>query len=424
VGRASKAKSLRGAMKELVTAPLGMTTTTFDLATLVPRPADIATGYAKNTDTSPAPPWRLGASEASGGLWASLDDMTKWIAFQLAAWPPRAGAETGALRRASVREAHIPGFPLGLTASVEGARLAVSSDAIGLGWHTSSTCPYERIVKHSGAIDGFNSSVGFAPDRGFGFIVLESSIDSDAAVVRDVLFEEVAASGALGPRSPRPAPDFEQLARKLATFRCEAAEHEALFSANFRKHVPFSAYESICKNFATRHGACALEPMSTLDSAMSGTIRMKCERGEIAGHLFVLAAPGTGARVEGLRLRSRGFTPSRRLLDVAADVLALEGKWDAARFGRAGFIPAITASDLESGLAQVRAQSGTCRLAPGADKSRNGDGAKGARFELTCERGTSAELIVGVDDKGKIDEARFEPAEKPAGSRCVDPPKK
>jgi hypothetical protein len=48
----------------------------------------------------------------------------------------------------------------------------------------------------------------------------------------------------------------------------------------------------------------------------------------------------------------------------------------------------------------------------------------GARFELVCERGGSTQLAVGVDDRGKIDEARFLPAEKARGTRCTDAPRK
>ena len=54
--------------------------------------------------------WKLeptmahGAFGAMGGIQTSATDYAKWVAYLLSAWPPRDGADTGPVRRSSVRE--------------------------------------------------------------------------------------------------------------------------------------------------------------------------------------------------------------------------------------------------------------------------------------------------------------------------------
>ena len=54
--------------------------------------------------------WKLeptmahGAFGAMGGIQTSAADYAKWVSYLLSAWPPRDGADTGPVRRSSVRE--------------------------------------------------------------------------------------------------------------------------------------------------------------------------------------------------------------------------------------------------------------------------------------------------------------------------------
>ena len=45
-----------------------------------------------------------GAFGAMGGMQTSANDYAKWVAYLLSAWPARDGADTGPVRRSSVRE--------------------------------------------------------------------------------------------------------------------------------------------------------------------------------------------------------------------------------------------------------------------------------------------------------------------------------
>jgi CubicO group peptidase (beta-lactamase class C family) len=420
VARQAPEGSLRAALAKRITGPLGMTHTTFDPSSV--KDAEVATGYAKKGDTKPAPPWRLGASEAAGGLWSTAPDMARWIALQLAAWPPRDEPETGPVARATLREAHVPGFALGMNARVEGEHLHARSDAIGLGWHSRETCAYERMVEHGGAIDGFHSDAAFAPERGFGLVVLASSIDTPTASLRDRIFEE--AARVLSAREQRPAPETTAIVSKLAATiaTCDEKSWSEMFGKAFRSAVPFPQFEGLCKRLGKAHGQCRLDKTLSIESPRSGKFALACDRGGVVATADVKDEDGA-PRFSGLFVRSTGLAPAKDTLRAANDILALYTRWDAAKF-KALFAKADAEAAVKSGFEKQRAAAGSCRLAKDAEKD-GGDGERGAVLRLACDRGAPQELAIGVDENGKVEAVFFRPrAEAPAGPepRCVDPP--
>lgn len=419
VARVAPERAYRAAMTKRVTGPLGMTSTTFDPSTV--SGAEVASGYEGKNDEKPARPWRLGASEASGGLWSNLADMSKWIAWQLAAWPPRDAPEAGPVSRASVRESHVPGFGLGLTARVANDRIRANGTAIGLGWHTRESCAYEHIVEHSGAIDGFHAAVGFAPDRGFGFVVLASSVDTPTGDLRTALFDESAK--ALAKRETLPAPEtvatLDDLAATFAT--CSEADHARILTASFKKNVPFDKWARVCHGFAKLHGACKREKTISLDGPRSGRFRLACERGAIEANAIVVEEAGK-PRFNSLLIRSTGIAPAKQVLEAADEALGLYAKWDAARF-KALFAKLDWEKELKEGFDKVRPTLGACKVAP-AGATDGGDGERGAVLRLACEKSDRTDLLIDLDEKGKITALLFRPGAPPKEEgRCIDPPK-
>src|SRR5262249_15274842 len=78
---------------------LGMKDTMFDRSE-VPA-ARLATGYTRVGDEwKPIQyHWRLGAMEAAGILYSNVEDLARFVQFQLSAWPPRDGSDEGPLKR-------------------------------------------------------------------------------------------------------------------------------------------------------------------------------------------------------------------------------------------------------------------------------------------------------------------------------------
>jgi len=96
-------------VRQQVLLPLGMTASAWELEE-VPRDR-LAFGYrgaegyrSQDGRQEPAPILRDGVFDVAGGLYTTVQDMARYLAFQLSAWPPSDGPETGPVRRSSERE--------------------------------------------------------------------------------------------------------------------------------------------------------------------------------------------------------------------------------------------------------------------------------------------------------------------------------
>ena len=161
-------------VRELILDPLGMAATGFeplDGALLSRR----AAGYSRlpfsdELDPEPAfpPVW------AEGGLWSCVQDLARWISFQLRAYTGPA-ADSPVLAAASLREMHKP-------------RYLADDDwtcAWGISW-----CADRRDdvswIQHSGGLPGFTTSVCFDPGQQVGAIVLHNGTSFTAEIAREL----------------------------------------------------------------------------------------------------------------------------------------------------------------------------------------------------------------------------------------------
>jgi CubicO group peptidase (beta-lactamase class C family) len=122
------------------------------------------------------PDMKDGAFGAMGGVETSGNDYAKWVTFLLSAWPARDGADTGPIRRSTVREI------------VTGANFAegeMRNPAIGgtpcrltrayaMGWRVTDDCDLGRIVAHGGGYPGYGSYVMLLPDKGVGLFAFSN----------------------------------------------------------------------------------------------------------------------------------------------------------------------------------------------------------------------------------------------------------
>ena len=133
--------------------------------------------------------------------------ISKWVRFQLTAWPARDDADKGPLRRATLREAHTGGIDVELTSEATASGLAVRARSQGLGWKVERSCAFEHLVEHGGDLGGYHARLWLAPQRGVGFVLLTNagSNASVDALARRVLATIAEARG-LGPRDASTAP--------------------------------------------------------------------------------------------------------------------------------------------------------------------------------------------------------------------------
>lgn len=161
-------------VQEAILDPLGMTVTGFP-----PLPAELlarrATGYdwrALSDDLDPAP--SMPPVWAEGGLWSSVEDLAKWVSFQLRAYR-EPGAAAQVLDASSLREMHKPRY------------LADDqwTEAWGISW--CGTRRDEAVwIGHAGGIPGFTSTICFDPASQVGAIVLLNGTSASAALGMDL----------------------------------------------------------------------------------------------------------------------------------------------------------------------------------------------------------------------------------------------
>jgi CubicO group peptidase (beta-lactamase class C family) len=147
-------------VREAILDPLGMTSTCFEPVPerLRDRRATgyVPTAYSDAVDVAPAMPpiW------AEGGLWSSVGDLARWLAFQLGAYshPPR---ESPVLPSARLRDMHRP-------------RYLASDDwtqAWGVSWYAIRQDDVSWI-QHAGDLHGFASCACFETAEQVGAVVL------------------------------------------------------------------------------------------------------------------------------------------------------------------------------------------------------------------------------------------------------------
>ncbi|WP_437275090.1 serine hydrolase domain-containing protein [Sorangium sp. So ce375] len=274
-------------MSDALLGPLGMRDAAWD-ASQVP-PGALASPHARGEGgaVTPIQPWRLGDSEATAGLYASLADMGRFVGFQLAAWPARDAPETGALRRSTVRESHMM--------ARNGSAFAAAGDdgGPGLGWHVREDCDLGHVVFHNGLIDGYSASVVLLPQRGVGIVALTNVAGADLESLNAEVLGRLAATGAMVARVVPPSPPVRRAAEAVASVigraRTEALDRR--LRPGWFPEAHLASLRRTLRDAGARVGACALDGSSTVESATSARFGLRCERGALSVTVRVDTSP-------------------------------------------------------------------------------------------------------------------------------------
>jgi CubicO group peptidase (beta-lactamase class C family) len=415
VGHAS-GMPYRAFVTSRVLKPLGMTSSGFDESEI---PKDhFATGYRRGPGGRRvvASPWRLGASEGAGGIYSTVRDMSRYLAFELAAYPPRSDDDAGSVKRATVRELHASALAAGLhvserTSPAKGEHTvnAVAS-GLGFGWGVATTCDF-TLVAHDGAIDGFASRVTFVPDRGVGVVVLANFVDAELGDLADGAIRELQKTGGLVARQKVTAPDplvDAAMKRFLAVYNAwDLGAYQAMLSKN-RPPVAPKAEEDELAGYKSIHGACRGYKPIEFTSPLRGKVAMECEKGTLE---MSITLDATDHLIAGFDGTSKGVPMPERLLPAAKGVVSLIAKWDDRLYAK-HLAPRSPGKkeDTVAFYAKVRERHGTCKL---GSAERTGDGS--FTTLLTCDRGGDVRLHLKVDEKTPdvIVEYTIKPASPP-----------
>ena len=129
-------------MQNEILSKLGMTGSTFEFAQAPAISRAVAyrlQPYGTHLEEAPLP---HGVFGLMGGLLTTASDMGNYLAFHLSAWPARDDAETGPVKRASVREMSHLWTPSNLAASVKKGKLTASGTGYGYGPRSTTNCRF------------------------------------------------------------------------------------------------------------------------------------------------------------------------------------------------------------------------------------------------------------------------------------------
>jgi CubicO group peptidase (beta-lactamase class C family) len=291
-------------VRQAILAPLGMTSSGFDV-TRAPK-ARTAVGYRwENERWSVEPEMADGAFNAMGGLQVSANDYAKWIAFLLAAWPPRDDPDTGPVRRATVREM-AQGLNFASVANrmgASGATACKQAAAYGMGWRVAQDCDLGLTMAHGGGYPGYGSYIVLMPERGVGvFAMANRTYAAPSAPAWDA----AVAMESRGLAEPRTVPVTAAVADAYAAARAAYAKGDlgpldGKLAMNFLLDRSADNWKAEFARLKAAVGNCPTdEPLAPI-GAMSTAFRLNCERGKLDGML--LLAPTTPATIQALRLR-------------------------------------------------------------------------------------------------------------------------
>lgn len=348
IGRAAKAP-----FHDVVTArilkPLGMTATVWDHEAVASgrlAPAHQPGPQGPMPNTKPA---RLGAGDGAGGIYSSVRDMAKYVAFQLAAYPPR-NADDGKLRRATLREAHSTGVPSSLKHTAPAVAISY-----GYGFGRYQSCALDDIVGHNGAIDSYRADMRFSPSRGVGIVVLTNFGNGDPPVISEAVLAELKKTGAMVARAPTPSASLNVAMKRLLGIYQQW--DEAAFAKILARPI-HPREKAELETYKQLHGACtAFEPV-TMDTPNAGWFALTCERGSLRMQLTVSGA----GLILGFSGLSRGIEPPAGFAKLAAAVLSLQRKWDDKAFAKHFAKAPMPAAQMKKMAATFHARHGDCKL--------------------------------------------------------------
>ena len=386
-----------------VLAPLGMTSTTFDVARVEAgrrgQGYRLVDGKYEAEDLLPH-----GAFGAMGGLWTSTRDLAKYVGVLMSAFPPRDGADTGPVRRSSLRE-------MQTVARHDATRLRrlaldspvqLASGGYGYGLRITDDCSLGMSVGHGGGLPGYGSLMRWYPERGVGLVAMANITYAGWGDAFNDVFEALKKTGALAPRKVVPSPALLEAQRAVSALivRWDDAEAERLAADNLFLDEPKDRRRTHVAELLERHGTCRAGGAIDAENALRGTWRMPCDRGWL--DVVITLAPTMPPKVQLLNVR--GVMPPGPALQATIDaVLSLMRTWDADR--------ARAIADPKVDLDQVARQVQLARLQVGACSQGDtivGDGSR-ALFALSCDRGRLVADVVLDVESGKATLIRLTP---------------
>jgi CubicO group peptidase (beta-lactamase class C family) len=226
-------------------------------------------------------PLEDGAFAAMGGLWSNVEDLARWVAFFLDAYPPRDDVDDGPLRRSSRREMQqvVRGLPVSVT-TLDNGKTRLGSSGYGMGLNVFDDTTLGPMVAHSGGLPGFGSNMRWSIERNVGVVALGNVTYAPMAALTRELFDVLEDSGVL----PLPVPLSSEMlsitANKLVDllFGWDDDVADALFADNVFLDNERHRRRDEADRFSVACGPVLARTLG-VNAATNGTMVLQCELG-------------------------------------------------------------------------------------------------------------------------------------------------
>jgi hypothetical protein len=225
-----------------------------------------------------------------GGLLTTANDLGKYVAFHLSAWPPRDDDDAGPVRRSSVREMAHLWTPSNLAARLVDGKPQASETGYGFGLRVTSDCRFEHIVAHGGGLPGFGSYMAWLPEYGVGMFAMTTLTYSGPAGAISQAWDAMLKTGGLQKRELPPTPLQTEMRGHLLNLwkQWDEAEARRIAAVNFFLDAPAAQREAEIRAMKDEVGECANAGPVIPENWMRGQFNMSCAKGTV-GVFFTLA---------------------------------------------------------------------------------------------------------------------------------------
>jgi CubicO group peptidase (beta-lactamase class C family) len=286
-----------------ILAKLGMKSSTFDVNRT--SAAQRAVGYRLKPDGTygEEPPLPDGVFASAGALLTTASDMGKYMAFHLSAWPPRDEAETGPVRRASVREMAHLWTPSNLTMRRVDGQMQATQTGYGYGLRITTDCRFEHIVGHGGGLPGFGSYMMWLPEYGVGMFAMANLTYAGPSEPISLAFDLLKTTGAMTKRDVAPSKPLVETRAHIVNLwkHWDDAEAKQVTSMNFFLDFPSSQRQDEIQKLKDEVGECTEFGPMLPENWLRGQFNIKCARGTVG--VFFTMAPTMPPAMQHLEFR-------------------------------------------------------------------------------------------------------------------------
>ena len=297
-------KSFSDQLQSRLLKPLGMNNTTLDFNGL---PAAQRAGAYNWIDGEylEEPVLESGSFDPLGGIWTTVEDYGKFVAWMLSAWPARDEPEATLIPRRVVRSVTDGVYLIGAS---QGSGLNSDGDclmgfAYSMGLSIRKHCDAGLILTHGGGFPGFGSYVLMMPDKGLG--VFGFANETYAPVYGPVWdAARVLMASDMG-REPH---QFTADARLLKAYEAVFAAYSLgnlqsanlTFADNFFLDRSEDRWKRQLERIRSDAGECTMSDLQPW-GRLSGEFEWSCETARVAGYL--VQSPLNPANIQKLHLR-------------------------------------------------------------------------------------------------------------------------